>query len=115
MNTSTIGEVTAEIRRRAPGVTTRIKRADATTIVVHLISVPPTQRGFGMGQRVLDILCAWADHEELTLALSPSGHLGSDQRRLVAWYGKAGFVIGQTAGQTMRRLPMIANWEYAAA
>lgn len=106
MNTSQIVAVDTEIQRRAPGVTVRLKRVDGGTVAVQLISVPPSQRGHGLGQRSLDIICSWADSHAVTLALSPSGHLGSDQRRLVAWYGRAGFTPSRLiSGQTMRRLP----------
>lgn len=105
MNESTIREVTAETQRRAPGVTVRLKRLGRDIVIVQLISVPPSQRGLGMGQRVLDILCGWADREGVHLALSPSPHFGSDQRRLVAWYGRHGFTPTRAVpGQTMRRL-----------
>lgn len=98
--------VCAEIQRRAPGTTVRLRSRGESTVVIQLISVPLSQRGYGLGQRVLNILCAWADDAGLTLALSPSSHLGSDLRRLVAWYGRAGFTPSSAVtGQSMRRLP----------
>ena len=76
------------------------------TVIIHLISVPVTERGRGLGQRVLDTICETADEEQWTLALTPVGDLGSEVTRLVRWYTAAGFRPSRAvAKQVMVRTP----------
>lgn len=78
------------------------------TLFVELIEVPVSQRGHGLGRRVLDILCQTADAREWVLRGAPSGDLGSDFSRLLAWYRSAGFEVDSgipDVTMTMARYP----------
>ncbi|WP_141990957.1 hypothetical protein [Rhodoglobus vestalii] len=77
-----IRELIELIDRRAAGVQVHISRDPDDVPFVHLINVPPTQRGFGLGQRTLDLIRQTADACEWTLRLHPTGELGSDYGRL---------------------------------
>ena len=117
MTRTELGSHLTELRqlldRRAPGVIVHLSqvKSDRPTVIVHLIQVPPTQRGYGMGQRVLELICQTADARGWTLGLSPVSDLGSDLPRLVRWYMDAGFVPSrEVAKQTMVRRAL----EYAS-
>lgn len=92
--------------RRAPGVVVYLSvhpNAEDPTVIIHLISVAPTQRGYGLGDRVLGLICQTADAFGWTLALTPVSDFGSDLTRLTRWYMSAGFIPGRLAKQTMIR------------
>jgi GNAT superfamily N-acetyltransferase len=103
IKTSHLDELRDLLDRRAPGVIVQWSRDRTFTgaLYIKLISVPASQRGHGLGQRVLDLICQTADARGWTLTLIPSGELGSDYRRLVNWYFAAGFA--PTDGPQMKR------------
>jgi antitoxin (DNA-binding transcriptional repressor) of toxin-antitoxin stability system len=86
-------DISELIDRRAPGVKVLITRAAEDVAFINLISVPPTQRGFGLGQRALNLICQTADARDWMLSLHPSGDLGADYHRLV--------VLGHDVGNTL--------------
>lgn len=94
--------------RRAPGVVVHLSAATdepGPTVIVHLINVPRTQRGYGLGQRVLDLICQTADARGWVLALTPVSDFGSDLPRLTRWYLDAGFRLSSAAAQKLARNP----------
>jgi len=112
---SDIKELVDLIDRRAPGVKVLISVAPDDVAFVSLIEVPPTQRGYGLGQRALNLICQTADARDWMLRLHPSSDLGSDYDRLVAWYAASGFVLdGPSRAATMSRSPEVVD-HWAAA
>tara|TARA_R110002051_G_scaffold60546_10_gene110984 strand:+ start:2978 stop:3340 length:363 start_codon:yes stop_codon:yes gene_type:complete len=114
---SDIRELIDLIDRRASGVKVLITRAPDDVAYINLIEVPPTQRGYGLGQRALNLICQTADARAWKLRLTPSGDLGSDYDRLVAWYAGSGFALdGAKHGSTMSREPeVLDHWAADAA
>ena len=88
-------ELRKALDRSAPGVEVRFSRAigHTNTLFVELIEVPFSQRGYGLGRRVLNLLCQTADAYGWTLRGSPTSDLGSNLDRLLGWYLSAGFEI----------------------
>lgn len=58
---------------------------------VTRINVPARYRGRGHGSALLDLLCAEADREQITLALEPQSAGGLDGDALIDWYRRRGF------------------------
>jgi GNAT superfamily N-acetyltransferase len=111
-----IGDLIDLIDRRAAGVKVHLSRTPDGVVFIHLIEVPPTQRGFGLGRRVLDLICQTADALGWTLRLHPSGDFGSDYGRLVRWYAASGFVPGRVrAERDMVRVPEVVDHWIAVA
>lgn len=67
------------------------------------INVPLQYRRQGYGQKILDMILADGDAEDLVLMLEPSASDGPDYDQLVNWYGKNGFEM--TSIGYMLRIP----------
>lgn len=71
------------------------------------ISVPPNQRGKGIGSKVMRDLTEWADANGYMITLVASDVYGSDLDRLIKFYERFGFEIEPSSnkryGATMSR------------
>jgi hypothetical protein len=107
-------DLRATLARRAPGVVVHLSRnaptsdEPLTTVVIHLIHVPVTQRGYGLGQRVLDAVCEAADENRWRLTLTPVSDFGSDLTRLTSWYLRSGFTPSSGGRHDLARAPLAA-------
>lgn len=109
-NRSAMRMLRAALERRAPGVIVHLsmnEKGGGTTVVVHLIHVPVAQRGYGLGQRALDLICDTADQNDWELTLTAVSDFGSELTRLTNWYMRAGF-IPTAAAHVLRRQPIRA-------
>lgn len=86
------------------------------TLTLSRIVVPETQRGAGLGSRVMGDLIRYADESGKTIALSPSTDFGgSSVARLKAFYKQFGFVENKgklkdyEVSETMYRKPSTAT------
>lgn len=87
---SSLVALRADLRRRFPTVVVHL-RQQRTGVEVQLLSVPAHERGRGVGSRVLERICKWADSSGVLLSLTPDGAFGMDVRQLTRWYGRFGF------------------------
>lgn len=60
--------------------------------LMTLDSIKAKQQGSGLGSNAMKDICALADKEQRILALTPSDVWGANQKRLVAFYKRYGFV-----------------------
>lgn len=70
---------------------------------VTRINVPREFRGQGNGTKILKLILADADREQITLQLEPSPSDGLDYDQLVVWYKCHGFKMMPVG--YMKRLP----------
>ncbi len=87
-------------------------RRQTTSVELQLLAVPKHERARGVGSRVLERVCRWADSSGVQLSLTPDGAFGMDVRRLADWYGRYGF-RRSGSGRVMRREPV--EWLRAVA
>jgi GNAT superfamily N-acetyltransferase len=67
--------------------------------VLFWVLLPESDRGKGLGTRVMKDLIAAADARDLPITLSPSGTFGGDLDRLHAFYQRLGFVPNTSRGE----------------
>lgn len=66
---------------------------DQNAIAINSIVVPKEERKSGLGTKVMEEVCAYADKLGATLSLTPSKDFGATSiDRLRKFYGKFGFV-----------------------
>jgi GNAT superfamily N-acetyltransferase len=85
---------------------------EPNTWAVLSIRVHPDWRGRGLAAKILKCITAAADAYgvKLLLAVEPQKPMGLDETKLMAWYGRAGFVGDpQYDGYIMRRQPSPAT------
>jgi len=73
-------------------------------IMLHKIEVSSEIRESGLGTKVIDIICDFADRYDVKIYLTPSDLLGSDLKRLIGFYERFGFRFIDT--MDMCREPM---------
>jgi GNAT superfamily N-acetyltransferase len=107
----TLVALRAELRRRFPTVVVHLRQQGAT-VELQLLAVPRHERGRGVGSRVLERLCRWADSSGVLLTLTPDGAFGMDVRRLTNWYQGFGF---QSSAGSRKLERQASSWIAAAA
>ncbi|MFE5097029.1 GNAT family N-acetyltransferase [Streptomyces sp. NPDC056638] len=68
-------------------------------LVLFWIVLPESERGNGIGTRVMERITAAADLHGVPVALSPSGNFGGDPDRLHAFYQRFGFITNASRGE----------------
>lgn len=77
---------------QARGVDLSVTPAPGNILRVNKIVVPENARGQGIGSGAMQQLIDYADQNNMTVALTPSGDFGGDVARLRQFYGDLGFV-----------------------
>ncbi|MFF4260334.1 GNAT family N-acetyltransferase [Streptomyces sp. NPDC001663] len=88
-----------EIRTSYPGVRLELGLDSCPYLVLFWIVLPESERGNGIGTRVMEHITAVADLHGVPVALSPSGNFGGDPDRLHAFYQRFGFVTNASRGE----------------
>jgi GNAT superfamily N-acetyltransferase len=63
----------------------------ANTIILSQIVVDKKDRNKGIGTKVMNEICDFADKNNLRIALTPSGDFGGSKTRLISFYKSFGF------------------------
>lgn len=61
-------------------------------LVISSIIVPKEKRNQGIGTKVMEEICDYADEHNLNILLTPSSDFGGSKRRLINFYKYFGFV-----------------------
>lgn len=79
----------------------------SNTIILSKISIDKENRSKGIGTKVMDEICDFADNNNLRIALTPSSDFGGSKTRLLDFYKRFGFkkYKGFEFKETMVRLP----------
>lgn len=86
---------------------------DGAFVTLNLIKIPESEKGVGLGTKLMGELVKAADKNGWNLALSPSGDFGSSKVRLEVFYRRFGFRPnkGRTRDfatqETMVRYPLL--------
>ncbi|MEU3282930.1 GNAT family N-acetyltransferase [Streptomyces antibioticus] len=100
-----------EIQSGHPGVRLQLGLDRGPYLVLFWVLVPESERGKGIGTRVMERITAAADLRGVPVTLSPSGTFGGDPDRLDTFYRRFGFVTNASrggfgaAGESMVRAP----------
>ncbi|MER6103756.1 GNAT family N-acetyltransferase [Streptomyces sp. NPDC001832] len=101
-----------EIRTSYPGVRLELGIDHGPYLVLFSILLPESERGNGLGTRVMEHITAAADLRGVPMTLSPSDTFGGDLVRLHAFYRRLGFITNTRRGQigapreSMVRVPL---------
>ncbi|WP_371591236.1 GNAT family N-acetyltransferase [Streptomyces sp. NBC_00470] len=68
-------------------------------LVLFWVLLPETERGNGVGTRVMADITAAADLRGVPVTLSPSARFGGDLDRLQGFYERLGFITNTSRGQ----------------
>lgn len=71
-------------------------------ILLHKIIVPAEDRDRGIGTKVLQEICAYADRTGKTIGLTPANDFGISVSRLEHWYKSLGFVPNKGKSRDFR-------------
>jgi GNAT superfamily N-acetyltransferase len=74
-------------------------------LCLALLMIPKKEQRKGIGTRVVQDVCAHADHWGKSLVVQPSDCYGSDLDRLKGFYGRFGFVTRLSCPKEMIREP----------
>jgi GNAT superfamily N-acetyltransferase len=88
-----------EIRTSYPSVRLELGLDPGPYLVLFWILVPESERGNGLGTRVMKHITAAADLHGVPVALSPSGNFGGAPDRLHAFYRRRGFITNASRGE----------------
>ncbi|MFD5589333.1 GNAT family N-acetyltransferase [Streptomyces sp. NPDC127063] len=88
-----------EIQASFPGVQLELGLDRGPYLVLFRISLPESERGKGLGTRVMERILAEADLGGVPVTLSPSSRLGGDLDRLHAFYQRFGFIANTSRGE----------------
>ena len=88
-----------EIETSYPGVRLQLGIDRGPYLVLFWIVLPKSERGKGVGTRVMERIIAEADLRGVPAALSPSDAFGGDLDRLHAFYRRLGFVDNASRGE----------------
>ncbi|OEJ20786.1 hypothetical protein AR457_39255 [Streptomyces agglomeratus] len=88
-----------EIQTRYPGVRLQLGIDRGPYLVLFWIFLPESERGKGLGTRVMKHITAAADVRGVPITLSPSDTFGGDLHRLHAFYRRLGFVPNTRRGE----------------
>jgi GNAT superfamily N-acetyltransferase len=108
---STLAALREDLRRRFPAVVVHL-RQHRGYVELQLLAVPKHERCRGVGTRVMERICRWADSSGVMLTLTPDGAFGMDVRRLTSWYSRFGFTPSRV-GRALTREP--SAWSNVAA
>ncbi|MER5934952.1 GNAT family N-acetyltransferase [Streptomyces sp. NPDC002054] len=97
--TSWADDLAEEIRTGYPGVRLELGLDRGPYLVLFWIVLPESERGKGIGTRVMERITAAADLRGVPVALSPSGNFGGDPDRLHAFYQRFGFITNTSRGE----------------
>ncbi|MGW0844255.1 GNAT family N-acetyltransferase [Streptomyces sp. NPDC002787] len=97
--TSWADALAEEIRTSYPSVRLELGRDPGPYLVLFWIGLSESERGNGIGTRVMEHITAVADLHGVPVALSPSGNFGGDPDRLHAFYRRLGFVTNASRGE----------------
>lgn len=77
------------------------------TIILSRIIVDKNKRNMGIGTKVLQSICDFADLYNLRIALTPTTDFGGSKNRLIDFYKQFGFINykGYEFKESMVRLP----------
>ncbi|WP_262505804.1 GNAT family N-acetyltransferase [Streptomyces sp. TRM68367] len=101
-----------EIRTSYPGVRLELGIDHGPYLVLFSILLPESERGNGLGTRVMEHITAAADLRGVPMTLSPSDTFGGDMVRLYAFYRRLGFITNTRRGEvgapreSMVRVPL---------
>lgn len=88
-----------EIQSSYPGVRLQLGLDRGPYLVLFWVLVPESERGKGIGTRVMERITAAADLRGVPVTLSPSGTFGGDPDRLEAFYRRFGFIANASRGE----------------
>ncbi|MFI9060143.1 hypothetical protein ACIGXQ_37440 [Streptomyces anulatus] len=88
-----------EIQTRYPDVRLQLGIDRGPYLVLFWVLLPESDRGKGLGTRVVKDLIAAADARDVPITLSPSNTFGGDLDRLHAFYRRLGFVPNTKRGE----------------
>ncbi|MFD3841491.1 GNAT family N-acetyltransferase [Streptomyces sp. NPDC058642] len=97
--TSWVDALAEEIRTSYPGVRLELGLDPGPYLVLFWIILPTSERGNGIGTRVMERITTEADLRGVPVALSPSGNFGGDPDRLHAFYRRLGFITNPSRGE----------------
>ena len=93
------------VRALAPGIIAALS-SRGQDISFDYLGVPRPQRGAGLADKAIAVVCAQADEHQVMVWMEPNSGFGSDLRRMIPWYSRHGFVpVTGIAPFTMRRHP----------
>ncbi|MEU7159185.1 GNAT family N-acetyltransferase [Streptomyces chrestomyceticus] len=88
-----------EIRTSYPGVRLELGIDRGPYLVLFWILLPRSERGNGLGTRVMQHITAAADLRGVPMTLSPSATFGADLERLHEFYRRLGFITNTERGE----------------
>ncbi|MEU1314846.1 GNAT family N-acetyltransferase [Streptomyces tibetensis] len=87
-----------EIQTSYPGVRLQLGLDRGPYLVLFWILIPDSERGKGLGTRVMEHIIAVADLRGVPMTLSPSDTFGGNLDRLHEFYRRLGFVTNTRRG-----------------
>ncbi|MDQ1013526.1 GNAT family N-acetyltransferase [Streptomyces afghaniensis] len=96
--------LTEEVRTAYPGVHLSLSISRGY-LLLYLIVIPESERGNGLGTRVMEHLVSAADLRGVAMTLNPTDTFGADVDRLYDFYRRFGFVTNKWRGE------IGASWE----
>ncbi|MEV4190727.1 GNAT family N-acetyltransferase [Streptomyces toxytricini] len=88
-----------EIRTSYPSVRLELGLDPGPYLVLFWITLPASERGKGIGTRVLEHIITEADRRGVPVTLSPSANFGGDLERLHTFYRRLGFITNASRGE----------------
>jgi GNAT superfamily N-acetyltransferase len=87
-----------EVRSTYPGVHVSLTISRGY-LLLYLIVIPESERGIGLGTRVMEHLVSAADLRGVAMTLNPTDTFGSAPDRLHAFYRRFGFITNKWRGE----------------
>ncbi|MFF3488757.1 hypothetical protein ACFYXC_36625 [Streptomyces sp. NPDC002701] len=87
-----------EVRTTYPGVHVSLEISRGY-LLLYLIVLPESERGIGLGTRVMEHLVSAADLRGAAMTLSPTENFGADPDRLHDFYRRFGFIANKWRGE----------------
>jgi GNAT superfamily N-acetyltransferase len=78
-----------------------------STIILSRIFIEKKDRNKGIGTKVMNEICDFADENRVNIALSPSSDFGGSKSRLIPFYKSFGFVNNKGSHRFIIRETMI--------
>ncbi|WP_374228847.1 GNAT family N-acetyltransferase [Streptomyces sp. ET3-23] len=97
--TSWADDLAEEIQTSYPAVRLQLGIDRGPYLVVFWILLPESERGNGLGTRVMEHVTAAADLRGVSITLSPSDTFGADLDRLHEFYRRLGFIANTRRGE----------------
>lgn len=96
-----IAEFEEHLYKTYPELNTIILDGFFEDMYIESIIIYESKRCQGIGTKVINEVCKYADENSLILSVTPSNHLGSNLERLTDFYKRFGFVYNNYS-QTAR-------------